>query len=49
VYICPNCKNRWYLRDRLKHAIYCGHCYDKEGIEYYAKPLKTAARSHSAA
>ena len=49
VYICPNCKNRWYLRDRLKHAIYCGHCYDKEGIEYYAKPLKSMARTISAA
>lgn len=41
VYSCPNCKNRWYLRDRLSYSIYCGHCFDKEGVEYYAKRLKT--------
>lgn len=44
VYSCPNCKNRWYLRDRLNYSIYCGHCFDKEGVEYYAKRLKTAQR-----
>lgn len=49
VYTCPNCRNRWYLRERLKHAIYCGHCYDKEGVEYYAKPLKSTMRTSSAA
>jgi predicted SprT family Zn-dependent metalloprotease len=44
IYSCPNCKNRWYLRDRLRYSIYCGHCYDKEGIEYYAKRLRTTTR-----
>lgn len=44
VYTCPNCKNRWYLRDRLRYAIYCGHCFDKDGVEYYAKRLKTPSR-----
>lgn len=44
VYTCPNCRNRWYLRDRLRYAIYCGHCFDKEGVEYYAKRLKTPPR-----
>lgn len=42
VYICPNCNNRWYLRDRLRYSIYCGHCFDKFGVEYYAKHLKKA-------
>ena len=44
VYTCPNCRNRWYLHDRLRYAIYCGHCFDKEGVEYYAKRLKTPSR-----
>jgi predicted SprT family Zn-dependent metalloprotease len=44
VYSCPNCKNRWYLRDRLRYSIYCGHCFDKNGVEYYAKRLKTHPR-----
>ena len=44
IYCCPNCKNRWYLRDVLRYSIYCGHCYDREGIEYYAKRLKTITR-----
>lgn len=44
VYSCPNCKNRWYLRDRLRYSIYCGHCFDLEGVEYYAKRLKVTAR-----
>lgn len=44
VYSCPNCKNRWYLRDRLKHAIYCGHCFDKHGVEYFAKRIRLAER-----
>lgn len=45
VYSCPNCKNRWYLRDRLRYSIYCGHCFDREGIEYYAKRVRILARS----
>lgn len=40
IYGCPNCNNRWYLKDRLRHKIYCGHCFDKQGIEHYALPLK---------
>jgi predicted SprT family Zn-dependent metalloprotease len=47
VYSCPNCKNRWYLRDRLTYSIYCGHCFDREGVEYYAKRVRTPARSPS--
>jgi predicted SprT family Zn-dependent metalloprotease len=49
VYSCPNCKNRWYLRDRLRYSIYCGHCFDREGVEYYAKRLKTTLRPELAA
>lgn len=45
VYSCPNCKNRWYLRDRLSYSIYCGHCYDREGVEYYAKRQKSVTRT----
>lgn len=41
VYSCPNCKNRWYLRDRLRYSIYCGHCFDRDGVEYYAKRVRT--------
>jgi predicted SprT family Zn-dependent metalloprotease len=48
VYSCPNCKNRWYLRERLKYVIYCGHCFDKEGVEYFAKRLKTGTRQELA-
>ena len=44
VYSRPNCKNRWYLRERLRYAIYCGHCFDKEGVEYFAKRVKTPPR-----
>ena len=45
VYSCPNCKNRWYLRDLLSYSIYCGHCFDKEGVEYFAKRIKTPVRN----
>ncbi|MBM4250927.1 MAG: DUF45 domain-containing protein [Deltaproteobacteria bacterium] len=44
VYSCPNCKNRWYLRDQLKYSIYCGHCFDREGIEYFAEGLSISGR-----
>jgi len=40
VYICPNCSNRWFMRERLKYSIFCGHCYDREGVEYFAKQRK---------
>jgi predicted SprT family Zn-dependent metalloprotease len=36
IYACPNCHNRWYLKKELSYPIYCGLCYDKDGIEYYA-------------
>lgn len=49
VYSCPNCKNRWYLRERLNYTIYCGHCFDKEGVEYFAELLTIASRATSAA
>lgn len=42
VYICPNCSNRWFMRERLKYAIYCGHCYDREGVEYFARRLRSS-------
>jgi hypothetical protein len=35
VYKCPNCLNRWYLRDKLSGKIFCGHCFDREKNEYY--------------
>lgn len=41
VYSCPNCQNRWYLRDKLKQAIFCGYCFDRDGVEHYAQALKT--------
>ena len=37
VYVCPNCRNRWYVRERLTHLIYCGHCFEREGTEYHAE------------
>jgi predicted SprT family Zn-dependent metalloprotease len=40
VYSCPNCRNRWYLRDRLNHSIYCGHCFDRDGVEHFARRVK---------
>ena len=45
VYYCPNCTNRWYLREPLKHSIYCGYCHDHHGQEYYARKLTEAAQS----
>ncbi len=40
VYICPNCSNRWFMRERLTYTIFCGHCFDREGVEYFAKQRK---------
>jgi predicted SprT family Zn-dependent metalloprotease len=48
VYICPNCSNRWFMRERLRYTIFCGHCFDREGIEYFAiqrKQLKPQSDS----
>jgi predicted SprT family Zn-dependent metalloprotease len=44
VYSCPNCKNRWYLRDQLKYSGYCGHCFEKDGIEYFTMRLRPSDR-----
>ena len=49
VYSCPNCNNRWYLRDCLGYAIYCGPCFDHNGIEYFAKPLSGGRLDHGLA
>jgi predicted SprT family Zn-dependent metalloprotease len=43
VYSCPNCENRWYLRSKLRYPIYCGPCYDANGVEHYANLRKTNA------
>lgn len=40
VYQCPNCMNRWYLREALKTSIYCGHCHDKDKSEHYPKRIQ---------
>jgi len=36
VYSCPNCQNRWYLKRELSYPIYCGLCFDRDGVEHYA-------------
>ncbi len=36
VYSCPNCENRWYVKQQLTYAIFCGHCFDIEGEQYIA-------------
>jgi hypothetical protein len=36
VYYCPNCRNRWYHAEQLDYDIFCGHCYDKLGVEHFA-------------
>ena len=36
VYICNNCENRWHLKEKLDHSIYCALCFKREGIEHYA-------------
>jgi predicted SprT family Zn-dependent metalloprotease len=47
IYSCPNCENRWYVREKLRHAIYCGHCFEKTGREYFAQPLERRPPEHS--
>lgn len=44
IYSCPNCQNRWYVREKLRHAIYCGHCFEKTGKEFFARPLERPCR-----
>lgn len=38
VYSCPNCDNRWFMREKPRRKTYCGHCYDKNGLEYFVQP-----------
>ena len=40
IYSCPNCENRWYLREKLRNAMYCGHCFEKSGDEFFTRPLE---------
>lgn len=40
VYQCPNCLNRWYLKEALKTSIYCGHCHDLDKTEHYPTRIK---------
>lgn len=47
VYICPNCSNRWFMRERLKYSIYCGHCFDREGVEYIARRQRSSKPASS--
>ena len=37
VYVCPNCNNRWFVAKKVRGSIYCGHCFDRYGVEYYAR------------
>ena len=37
VYSCPNCANRWYVKQQLSYAIFCGHCFDRDGARYIAQ------------
>lgn len=39
IYICPNCQNRWYMRKKLHHAIFCGHCFEVTGQEFFARSV----------
>ena len=41
VYSCPNCKNRWYVKEQLGYTMFCGHCFDREGVEYFAQPTSS--------
>ena len=45
VYQCPNCYNRWFMRDKLRRKIFCGHCFDREKIEYYPYQVKSIVKS----
>jgi predicted SprT family Zn-dependent metalloprotease len=47
IYMCPSCSNRWYLRDKLRHRIYCGFCHEREQAEYFAKLVKPNSRPYS--
>ena len=39
IYCCPNCDNRWYLKEIVSYTIYCGHCFDKYGVEHFAEAV----------
>ena len=48
VYVCPNCRNRWYVREKLSHSIYCGHCFERDSVEFYADLMPTTVVDKSA-
>lgn len=39
IYMCPNCRNRWYLREQTRYRIYCGYCHAKHKVEIFAELL----------
>ena len=44
IYQCPNCTNRWYLREQLSPRTYCGHCFDKLGAEHLPVRMSRTAQ-----
>lgn len=47
VYSCPNCQNRWFLKREISYSLYCGPCFDREGMEYFARPQEMKAIASS--
>lgn len=48
IYMCPNCRNRWYLKEKLKHRIYCGFCHEREQAEFFAELVPPGAKLNGA-
>lgn|GEM_PF-1261417 len=44
IYMCPNCLNRWYLKEKLRHRIFCGYCHEREQAEFFAKLIPPGTR-----
>lgn len=40
VYMCPNCQNRWFVREKIRRSIYCGPCYELERREHFAVMMR---------
>lgn len=40
VSLCPNCNNRWHAQRPQKRVMFCGYCFDREGVRYYPRPVK---------
>lgn len=34
LYQCPHCSHRWYLHNPLTYSMYCGPCYDRQGVKF---------------